>query len=194
VRLAEVDAPETGQAFGNRSRQALAALCFRRSAQLRPVSIDRYGRTVAHVDCGGTDAGTAQVSAGLAWVFVRYAPAGSDLYRIEREARVARVGLWSDPNAVAPWIWREMKRSPRATGMPGTSDGQRTTQGGSRAYSVDPRPKPTLASATEGYTSGMPSANRSASAAMMPSERGCSAGPPHFSWNPRDPPRRIVVS
>jgi endonuclease YncB( thermonuclease family) len=111
VRLAEVDAPEKGQAFGNRSRQALAALCFRRSAQLRPVSIDRYGRTVAHVECAGTDAGTAQVEAGMAWVFVRYAPAGSDLYRVEREARAGRMGLWSDPHAVAPWIWREMKRS-----------------------------------------------------------------------------------
>jgi endonuclease YncB( thermonuclease family) len=111
VRLADVDAPEKGQAFGNRSRQALAALCFRRPAELRPVSIDRYGRTVAHVDCGGTDAATAQVSAGLARVFVRYAPAGSHLYRVEREARAGRMGLWSDPHAVAPWIWREMKRS-----------------------------------------------------------------------------------
>jgi len=117
VRLAAVDAPEKGQAFGNRSRQSLAALCFRKPAHLRPVSTDRYGRTVAHVDCGGTDAGTAQVSAGMAWVFVRYAPAGSDLYRIEGEARATRVGLWSDPHAVAPWIWRELKRSSRAAGM-----------------------------------------------------------------------------
>ena len=103
IRLAEIDAPEKGQPFSNRSRQSLAALCFRRSAQLRPVSIDRYGRTVAHVDCAGIDAGTAQVKVGMAWVLVRYAPGGSDLYRVESEARAGHVGLWSDPHALAPW-------------------------------------------------------------------------------------------
>ena len=111
IRLAEIDAPETGQSSSIRSRQSLAALCFRKAAQLRPVSFDRYSRTAAHVECNRIDAGTSQVMAGMAWVFVRYALVGSDLYRLEREARAGRLGLWSDPHAVAPWIWREQKRS-----------------------------------------------------------------------------------
>jgi endonuclease YncB( thermonuclease family) len=50
----------------------------------------------------------------MVWVFVRYAPTGSDLYRVEREARAERVGLWADPHAVAPWIWRAQKRTSRS--------------------------------------------------------------------------------
>ena len=61
VRLAEVDAPKKAQPFGARSKQNLSALCFRKSAQVRPVSLDRYGRTVAHVTCDGQDASAEQV-------------------------------------------------------------------------------------------------------------------------------------
>ena len=76
VRLAEVDAPEHQQAFGTRSRKQLASLCFKQSAEVRPIApgggLDRYGRTVAHVSCNGVDANTEQVRAGMAWVFDRY--------------------------------------------------------------------------------------------------------------------------
>jgi endonuclease YncB( thermonuclease family) len=50
---------------------------------------------LAHVRCNGTDAGAEQVRQGMAWVFVRYAPADSPLYRTEEEARAARRGLWA---------------------------------------------------------------------------------------------------
>ena len=54
--------------------------------------MDRYGRTVARVECDGTDASAAQVRAGMAWAFLRYAPIGSDLYRIECGAKANGVG------------------------------------------------------------------------------------------------------
>ena len=66
VRLAEVDAPEKAQPYGARSKQNLSALCFRKSAEVRRISLDRYGRTVAHVTCDGRDASEVQVRAGLA--------------------------------------------------------------------------------------------------------------------------------
>jgi endonuclease YncB( thermonuclease family) len=69
VRLAEIDAPEKGQAFGARSRQRLAELCFQKQATVTPRTKDRYLRMVANVDCQGVDAGTEQVRAGMAWVF-----------------------------------------------------------------------------------------------------------------------------
>ena len=72
VRLAEIDAPEKRQAFGTRSRQHLAAMCFRKQAEVRPATVDRYGRTVARVYCDGTDANAEQVRAGMAWAFTRY--------------------------------------------------------------------------------------------------------------------------
>jgi endonuclease YncB( thermonuclease family) len=106
VRLAEVDAPEKAQPYGFRSAQNLSGLCFRRQAQVRPVSQDRHGRTVAQVACNGHDASAQQVRAGMAWVFVRYAAKGSPLYGLERDARVNRRGIWADAHPVAPWEWR----------------------------------------------------------------------------------------
>lgn len=68
IRLAEVDAPEKGQAFGKRSKEHLAAMCFRRMAHVQVASTDRYRRSVAHVQCDGRDAGVEQLRAGMAWV------------------------------------------------------------------------------------------------------------------------------
>jgi endonuclease YncB( thermonuclease family) len=113
VRLAEVDAPEHHQPFGTRSRENLAALCFKQRAEIRPIaaggSLDRYGRTVAHVNCNGIDANAAQVRAGMAWVFDRYVTDRS-LYRLQDEARAAHRGLWADAQPVAPWEWRRAGR------------------------------------------------------------------------------------
>jgi len=108
IRLAEIDAPEKGQAFGNRSKQHLATLCFGKHADVVPHAKDRYLRTVAHVSCDRTDAGTEQVRAGMAWVFDRYVIDRS-LYAVQDEARSAHRGLWEDPNPVAPWEWRRSR-------------------------------------------------------------------------------------
>lgn len=110
VRLASIDAPESKQAFGTRSRQSLAALCARKPAEVVDHGKDRYGRTIGRVSCAGTDANAAQVSRGMAWVYVKYAPAGSPLYALEAQARANRAGLWADPQPVAPWEWRAARR------------------------------------------------------------------------------------
>jgi endonuclease YncB( thermonuclease family) len=107
VRLAEIDAPEKAQPFGNRSRQHLAELCFQQVATIRQTSRDRYGRAVARVECQGKDANLEQVRAGMAWVYERYAPASSPLWAIQVEARAAGAGLWRDPDPVPPWDWRK---------------------------------------------------------------------------------------
>ena len=105
VRLAEIDAPERGQPFGTRSKQALAALCFQQQAKLRPQRTDRYGRTVARIECRGKDASAEQVQAGMAWAFTRYLTDPS-IRDLEAEARAARRGLWADAQPVPPWEWR----------------------------------------------------------------------------------------
>ena len=108
VRLAEIDAPEKGQAFGNRSKQHLSDICFRKPAEVRPQTKDRYGRTVARVTCEGVDANAEQVRAGMAWVFDKYVT-DQALYATQDEARAARRGLWADAAPVAPWNWRQSK-------------------------------------------------------------------------------------
>ena len=106
VRVAAIDAPESRQAFGQKSRQNLARLCFRQHAAVQPVDTDSYGRTVANVRCGGTDVATAQVRAGLAWVYTPYARAHPQLLPLQSQARQGGAGLWSQKRPQAPWTYR----------------------------------------------------------------------------------------
>lgn len=92
VRLAEIDAPEKRQPFGQRSKQSLSGLCFGRDAVIENKGHDRYGRVIGRVNCAGIDASAEQVRQGMAWVFDRYATDRS-LYAIQAEARAARRGL-----------------------------------------------------------------------------------------------------
>jgi endonuclease YncB( thermonuclease family) len=109
IRLAEIDAPEKGRAFGNRSKQHLVELCFKKAATVRSQSTDRYGRTVARVECDGTDANIEQVRSGMAWVFDKYVT-DRGLYEIQTESREAQRGLWADAEPVAPWVWRAARQ------------------------------------------------------------------------------------
>lgn len=108
VRLAEIDAPERTQPFGNRSRQHLAELCFQQQAAIRPTTRDRYGRTVARVECQGQDANLQQVRAGMAWAYTRYLTDPA-IANEQDAARAARVGLWAEREPVAPWEWRRAR-------------------------------------------------------------------------------------
>ncbi|WP_219209437.1 thermonuclease family protein [Variovorax boronicumulans] len=113
VRLAEIDAPEKAQPFGERSRQALAAMCAGEQAVLRPTVTDRYGRTVARVECRGKDANAELVRTGMAWAYTRY-QTDPQFPQLEHQARAARAGLWvalgTAAEPVPPWEWRKAKR------------------------------------------------------------------------------------
>ena len=106
VRLDAIDAPELKQPFGRRAQQSLAELCAARSVRVTEKGTDRYGRVIGRIECDGVEANSEQVRRGMAWVFVRYAPANSPLYGLQGEAQLTRRGLWADPRPVAPWDWR----------------------------------------------------------------------------------------
>lgn len=110
VRIGAIDAPEKAQAFGTRSRQHLHELCHQVQATIRKTDTDRYGRTVADVECNGRDVATEQVNAGMAWVFDRYATGYEWLYRHQDAAKNAGRGLWTDLEPVSPWEWRASRR------------------------------------------------------------------------------------
>lgn len=105
LRLANIDAPEKAQAFGQKSKQALSDLCWGKDAQYDAQTTDRYGRTVAVVRCAGIEVNRAQVEHGMAWVYPQYNKDRA-LPSLEQRARLAHSGLWSDPHAVAPWEFR----------------------------------------------------------------------------------------
>lgn len=112
VRLAAIDAPEKAQAFGNRAKQALFDLCFGKPATVKEVDTDRYGRTIGEVICAGTNANSAMIERGMAWIYRKYAEGYDHLFPIEEEARKAKRGLWADPSPVPPWEWRKENSGP----------------------------------------------------------------------------------
>jgi micrococcal nuclease len=105
LRLAGIDCPELHQDFGRRAKQLTGRLVFARVVTAIPVDRDRYDRTVARVLVDGEDLCLALVRAGMAW----HDTAHSDDARLaeaERQARAARLGLWSQRHPTPPWKWR----------------------------------------------------------------------------------------
>jgi len=112
VRLAEIDAPEKAQAFGNKSKQSLSDLCFGKQAVLSVQATDRFGRTIARVACSGVDANAEQVRRGFAWVYDKYVKDQS-IYGVQEEARTSSRGLWSDSAPIPPWEFRRAAKQKR---------------------------------------------------------------------------------
>ena len=111
IRLAGIDAPESKQAFGGRSKQNLSNLVYNRQVTVNWQKYDRYGRTVGVVLVDGHNVNIEQVRTGMAWWYRQYArdqsPADRSLYEAaENDARTAKRGLWVDTNPVPPWEWR----------------------------------------------------------------------------------------
>jgi endonuclease YncB( thermonuclease family) len=110
IRLAQIDAPEKRQAFGTKSRHALAAMVSQKTATVITAGTDRYGRTIGTVLVDGRDINRAMVGQGMAWVYRQHLNDFS-LIAVETKARENRVGLWADAEPVAPWVWRASARN-----------------------------------------------------------------------------------
>jgi micrococcal nuclease len=113
IRLWGIDCPEKGQDFGNRAKQLTSALVFGKVVEVEPMTVDRYGRTVAFVRVGNTLVNEELIRQGLAWVFTTYCdrPICVEWKKLQEEARKAKRGLWSMPNPVAPWEFRRQGRN-----------------------------------------------------------------------------------
>jgi len=106
IRLAEIDCPEKSQPFGNKAKRLTSDLCFGKIVLVKPVTVDKYGRTVARVILSDNhNLGEDLISAGLAWHYKQYS-SSSRLAQLETEAKTARLGIWSEPTPIPPWEWR----------------------------------------------------------------------------------------
>ncbi|MBA4286261.1 MAG: micrococcal nuclease [Xanthomonadaceae bacterium] len=109
VRPAEIDAPERGQPFGAKAKVALSDLVFGREVRLDITDTDRYGRSIARVWIGRTDANREMIRRGYAWAYRKYL---TDMTLLDDEAAAkrARSGLWADADPMPPWEFRAQKR------------------------------------------------------------------------------------
>ena len=106
VRLADIDAPESGQAYGNQARKALNKLIYKQIVTLKNTSQDKYGRTVATVFSGSTNVNLAMIEQGYAWHYKRYSN-NATYATAMRQAQNQRRGLWADKGKIVkPENWR----------------------------------------------------------------------------------------
>ncbi|MCK9635993.1 MAG: thermonuclease family protein [Methylobacter tundripaludum] len=105
IRLAEIDAPESKQAFGTQSKQSLSDICFKKTVVVDDHGTDKYKRTLGRLHCDGVDANAEQVRRGMAWAYRQYLTDQS-IADLEESAKSAGVGLWADENPTPPWEFR----------------------------------------------------------------------------------------
>lgn len=135
VRLAGIDAPEKGQAFGQAAKTHLSDLIFGKQVEIEATKKDGYGRTIGKIFLDGKDINLQMVADGYAWHYKTYAkeqsPVDRTLYAdTHNAASNRRSGLWIDGNAVAPSVFRS---SFAFSGVAHTSNGSSagTSPGGS---------------------------------------------------------------
>ena len=109
LRLAHIDCPEKRgkQPFGNKAKIALSDLCFGQMVQIdSDKKFDRNGRLIGVIfNADGLNVNKEMVRLGMAWHYKKYSDDMSyDL--LEKEARKNKLGLWIDPNPIAPWAFR----------------------------------------------------------------------------------------
>ena len=115
VRLEGIDAPESSQSFGTKSKQALSKMVFGKTVTVKKTGEDRYGRTLGIIMVGGKeDANAKMIEDGWAWHFKKYNDE-ERLAKLESSARKAKRGLWADANPLPPWEYRARKRRPNNT-------------------------------------------------------------------------------
>ena len=115
IRLAWIDSPEMGQAFGYRAKHAMSELVFDKDVELRVYGLDKYGRTLATVFVDGKDVCLEEARLGYAWVYQHYiGQAPTDIQtsyqQAEIEARAQQRGLWHDRNPIPPWEYRHPQK------------------------------------------------------------------------------------
>lgn len=129
IRINQIDAPESSQAYGRAATSCLSNLVTGTSLQICPDGKDKYGRTIAAVKANGSDIGQAMVSQGCAWAYTKYLEAGSNLPALQAQAQAAQRGLWAG-GAQPPWEYRSGTQPitvAPATGLPAVATSTTTT-------------------------------------------------------------------
>lgn len=105
VRLAEIDAPESDQPYGDEAAAALVDRIDGSMLQIVQTDTDQYGRVVAQLVHQDVWINGWLVGEGHAWVYPQYAES-PELFEWQSEAREAQRGLWAADDPVEPWLWR----------------------------------------------------------------------------------------
>ncbi|WP_153716838.1 thermonuclease family protein [Eikenella corrodens] len=113
VRMAQIDAPEKGQPFGQKAKSTLSEYIYGQTVRLEESGFDRYGRTLAEVyDESGQNINMLMVQAGMAWAYKEYMT-NTAYQEMQDEATRENLGLWSENGYIYPSDWRRGVRPQR---------------------------------------------------------------------------------
>lgn len=111
IRLHGIDCPEKRQDFGQVAKDFTSKEVFGKTITVKPTDTDRYGRTIAIVLLPDQiSLNELLLKNGLAWHYTQY-DKNPQWKKLEQIARKNNVGLWQQPNAVAPWTFRHAQRN-----------------------------------------------------------------------------------
>ena len=124
LRFCGIDAPELSQPLGAESKALMSELVEGKQVVIRPIEIDRYGRTIAEVEVKGDRKGSngeyeilfvggEMVSAGMAYHYKQFSgncPNREVIVSAENEAKSKKIGVW-DGDYQKPWDYRKASRS-----------------------------------------------------------------------------------
>ncbi len=110
IRLAEIDAPEKAQTFGETSKLSLSGMVLGKQVKVVSQAVDQYGRLVAHLSLDGLDVNAEQIRRGLAWEYSNF-HSNKALIALQHEAMQVPRGLWAQSNPTPPWEWRKQHPS-----------------------------------------------------------------------------------
>ena len=107
IRLNFIDAPESKQAFGQKSRKYLDDMVYHKNVTVEFEKRDMYGRVLGFVFVDGKNVNLEMVKAGFAWHYEHFAKKATEYAEAQQQAKEAKLGLWADPNPIPPWDFRK---------------------------------------------------------------------------------------
>lgn len=107
IRFYGIDAPESDQDYGDKSREKLVSLIDGKTITVKTHRRDQYDRVLGDVYLGKKDISLIMVKEGCAWHYDYYAPELTELEEAQKQAQAAKKGLWNvEGEPTAPWDFR----------------------------------------------------------------------------------------
>jgi micrococcal nuclease len=109
VRMLGIDAPERDQPFSRESSEFLSEYLNKKAVTIVN-GTDKEDRSVGTLFVNGKDINLLSIKGGYSWHYKRYS-ADKDYAAAEEYAQRNKLKIWSLPNPIPPWSWRQRRTS-----------------------------------------------------------------------------------
>jgi endonuclease YncB( thermonuclease family) len=104
-----IDAPERDQPFSRESSEFLSEYLNKKAITIVN-GTDKEDRMVGTLFVSGRDINLLSLKGGYSWHYKRYS-ADKDYAAAEEYAQRNKLKIWSLPNPIPPWSWRQRRTS-----------------------------------------------------------------------------------